>query len=41
MIQVMGVTYITSLMFGVNNGKGVNHNPLHFYGKFISINKKI
>lgn len=34
MIQVMKVPYFTSLVLDVNNGKGVNHNPLQLYGKF-------
>ncbi len=40
MIQVMGVTYFTSFVFGADNGKGVNHNPFQFYGKFVNINKR-
>jgi hypothetical protein len=40
MNQVMTTTYFTSLVFSVDNGKGVNHNPFQFYGKFVSINKR-
>lgn len=40
MNQVMATTYFTNLIFGVDNGKGVNHNPLQLYGKFVSIDKK-
>ncbi len=36
----MGVTYFTSLVFGADNGKGINHSPLQLYGKFVSINKR-
>ncbi len=40
MIQVMGVTYFASLVFGVDNGKGINHNPFQLYGKFVNIDKR-
>jgi hypothetical protein len=39
MNKVMVATYFMSLIFGADNGKGVNHNPLQLYGKFVSINK--
>jgi hypothetical protein len=40
MNQVMGITYFMSLVFGVDNGKGINHSLLQFYGKFVNINKR-